>query len=678
MAGPANWPRVQEIFAGALAVSPERRTAYLADACAGDDAMREQVELLLESHDRAKSFLETPAAPNLHLEGQRVGAYEVVERIGAGGMGEVYRARDVRLERDVAIKILPQQFTRDRERLARFEREARVLAALNHPNIGAIYGVEDAGPAAGVLAIPGLVLELVEGETLAERIARGTVDSGAAQPTSGDSRVRGRLRNGLPVIEALKLASQVVAALEAAHDKGIVHRDLKPANIKITPAGTVKVLDFGLAKAAIGDATSNADLSHSPTMTHEGTRAGMILGTAAYMSPEQARGKPVDARTDIWAFGCVLFEMLTGRVPFAKETLSDTIAAILERDPDWSALPRSTPAAVRALVRGCLDKDPGKRPQRIADVRPVLDGALIPAKRSLATAAWVAGAAAALALVAGVFWWTRAERDVLVDASRWTALTAFPDAATQPALSPDGRFVAFIHGPDTFTTPGQIYVKPLPNREAIPLTNDEFQKLAPVLPADGTRIAYTVTGGDERWSTWIVPTLRGTPRRWLHNASGLTWLPSGQLLFAEFKPGTMLHMAIVIGDEARTTTTDVYVPSNNRGRAHRAASSPDGKSVLVVEMDELGIWMRCRLVPRAAAASAPQVGPTGSRCTDVGWAPDGRYMYFSADAGDGFHLWRQRFPDGVPQQVTRGPTAEEGIAIAPDGESLVTSVGFRK
>jgi len=587
---------------------------------------------------------------------QRVGVYDVVERIGAGGMGEVYRARDARLGRDVAIKILPSQFTQDRDRLARFEREARVLAALNHPNIGAIYGFEEAVSADGSTATPALVLELIEGVTLAERIAP---------------------QRGLPIGEALKIAGQIANALEAAHDKGIVHRDLKPANIKITPAGTVKVLDFGLAKAAI-DETPNADLSHSPTMTHEGTRAGMILGTAAYMSPEQARGKPLDARTDIWSFGCVLFEMLTGRAPFAKETLSDTIAAILERDPDWNALPRSTPAAVRALVRGCLDKDPGKRPQRIADVRPVLDGALIPAKRSLATAAWVAGAAAALALVAGVFWWTRAERDVLVDASRWTALTAFPDAATQPALSPDGRFVAFIHGPDTFTTPGQIYVKQLPNGEAIPLTNDDFQKMSPVFSADGTRIAYTTTGGDERWSTWIVPTLRGTPRRWLHNASGLTWLPSGQLLFAEFKPGTMLHMAIVIGDEARTTTTDVYVPSHNRGRAHRAASSPDGKSVLVVEMDELGVWMRCRLVPRAAAASARQVGPTVSRCTDVGWAPDGRYMYFSADAGDGFHLWQQRFPDGVPQQLTRGPTAEEGIAIAPDGGSVVTSVGFRK
>src|SRR5262245_40618455 len=262
-----------------------------------------------------------------HSAPQRIGAYEVVERIGAGGMGEVYRARDAKLGRDVAIKVLPPLFTQHRDRLARFEREARVLASLNHPNIGAIYGFEEAVSADGSTATPALVLELIEGVTLAERIAQ---------------------RRELHIGEALTVAGQIANALEAAHDKGIVHRDLKLANIKITPAGTVKVLDFGLAKAAIAE-TSNADLSHSPTMTHEGTRAGMILGTAAYMSPEQARGKPVDARTDIWAFGCVLFEMLTGRAPFAKETLSDTIAAILERDPDWSALPRSTPAAVRAL-----------------------------------------------------------------------------------------------------------------------------------------------------------------------------------------------------------------------------------------------------------------------------------------------------------------------------------------
>ena len=243
------------------------------------------------------------------LSGRRLGAYQVQARIGVGGMGEVYRARDTKFGRDVAIKILPRHFTSDPDRLARFEREARVLASLNHPHIGAIYGFEDAD---GVRA---LVLELVEGETLADRIARGPI----------------------PLNDALTIARQIADALDAAHEKGIVHRDLKPANIKITPDGIVKVLDFGLAKAASGDAAT-ADLTQSPTVTVGGTREGVILGTAAYMSPEQARGQTVDKRTDIWAFGCVLYEMLTGRAAFARDTLTDTLAAVVEGRPNWSLL----------------------------------------------------------------------------------------------------------------------------------------------------------------------------------------------------------------------------------------------------------------------------------------------------------------------------------------------------
>ena len=336
-------------------------------------------------------------------------------------MGEVYRARDSKLGRDVAIKILPPQFTTDSDRRVRFEREARILATLNHPNIAAIYGLED--PAA-------LILELVEGQTLAERLAN----------------CKG---SGLETRDALEIARQVADALAAAHDKGIVHRDLKPANIKITPAGQVKVLDFGLAKATL---IADADVSPSPTVTVEGTRAGMILGTAAYMSPEQARGKVVDARTDIWAFGCVLFEMLTGRPAFAKETLSDTIKAILERDADWSALPRATPIEIRDLMRRCLDKDPARRPQAMADVRSAIADASIAKKRPIVAATWIAAALAIATIAIGVIWMTRAERSALVDASQWIPLTAFPDFATQPALSPDGRFITFIHGPDTFST----------------------------------------------------------------------------------------------------------------------------------------------------------------------------------------------------------------------------------
>src|SRR5262245_51211643 len=277
--------------------------------------------------------------------GSRIGPYELLSRLGAGGMGDVYRARDSQLGRDVAIKLLPAIFLSDPDRLARFERESRVLASLNHPNIAAIYAVE---PVEGSRA---LVLELVEGPTLADRITKGPV----------------------PLAEVLPIARQIAEALEAAHEKGIVHRDLKPANIKLAPTGLVKVLDFGLAKLGAGEAggaggTGRDDLSNSPTFT-AGTQQGVILGTAAYMSPEQARGQAVDKRTDIWAFGCVLFEMLTGTAPFGGATVTDTLAAILQRDPDWTLLPSTTPVGIRKLLRRCLEKDPTRRLHDVADAR---------------------------------------------------------------------------------------------------------------------------------------------------------------------------------------------------------------------------------------------------------------------------------------------------------------------
>ena len=271
----------------------------------------------------------------------KIAHYEIVEKLGAGGMGEVYRARDPKLGRDVAIKVLPGAFLDNPERRARFEREARVLASINHPHIGAIYGVEDAD---GYRA---LVLELIEGETLAGRIT-----------TAGR----------LPVDEALGIAGQIAEALEAAHEKGIVHRDLKPANIMLNAAGAVKVVDFGLARFDGGDA-SGSPIANSPTLTYGGTVEGVILGTAVYLSPEQARGRAVDKRADIWAFGCVLFEMLTGLRVFGRETVSDSIAAILGQEPDWKALPADLPNRIEHLLRRCLTKDPRRRLHDIADAR---------------------------------------------------------------------------------------------------------------------------------------------------------------------------------------------------------------------------------------------------------------------------------------------------------------------
>jgi serine/threonine-protein kinase len=275
--------------------------------------------------------------------GTRIGVYEIVALIGAGGMGEVYRARDTRLKRDVAIKVLPDAFANDAERLARFQREAELLATLNHPNIGAVYGFEQSERASAI------VLELIEGDTLADRIAH----------------------DALPIKTALTIALQIAEALEAAHERGVIHRDLKPANIKITPDDKVKVLDFGLAKAMESSPAGN--LTHSPTLSMMATQAGMVLGTAAYMSPEQAKGFPADQRSDIFSFGTVLYEMLTGRQPFHGDTAPDVLASVIVRDVDFNALPPNLNPRLREMIERCLEKNPKKRWQAIGDVRAELE-----------------------------------------------------------------------------------------------------------------------------------------------------------------------------------------------------------------------------------------------------------------------------------------------------------------
>jgi hypothetical protein len=359
--------------------------------------------------------------------GTKLGPYEILSPLGAGGMGEVYRARDAKLNRDVAIKVLPEAVAEDAERLARFQREAQVLAALNHPHIAAIYGLEKSGN------VEALVLELVEGETLGERIAAGPI----------------------PIDEALVIARQVAEALEAAHEKGIVHRDLKPANVKITPQGKVKVLDFGLAKALTGD-RSSPDVTHSPTLTAAATQAGVVIGTAAYMSPEQARGKAVDKRADIWAFGAVLYEMLSGQKAFEGETVSDTLAAVLRADIDWAALPSQTPASVRRVLRRCLDRDAKTRFHDIADARIEMDEAAETPALATPAAAFPARSrlwpvmAGALLVLAAVGWWRAASPASAPPAA--TRLSIVLPAGDQLpyeqepnlALSRDGRQLVYV------------------------------------------------------------------------------------------------------------------------------------------------------------------------------------------------------------------------------------------
>jgi Tol biopolymer transport system component len=368
--------------------------------------------------------------------GVRLGPYAIAAPLGAGGMGEVYRATDTQLGRDVAIKVLPLEVGQDAERLARFEREAKLLASLNHPSIAHVYGFES-GKLPGGTTGHFLAMELVEGEDLAERLKRGAI----------------------PVDEALPIAKQIAEALEEAHERGIVHRDLKPANVKVTPEGRVKVLDFGLAKAMAGeaDASSSPDLSQSPTLARPGTQAGLILGTAAYMSPEQARGKTVDRRADIWAFGAVLFEMLTGRRLFAGETVSDTLAAVLKTDPDWGRLPAGTPPSVERLLHRCLDRDVKQRLQAIGEARIALEGGSsadaasdgAARRASLSrfmpwTAALLMGLAAGWALLSRGATRPAAHPVMRFDIAYPSEIEPLPMLENGFALSPDGQLVAMI------------------------------------------------------------------------------------------------------------------------------------------------------------------------------------------------------------------------------------------
>ena len=640
----ARWLQVKALFQAALERPPSERAAFLSAAAGGDDALRREVEALLES-DESAGFTNRLPARELSSEttfaaNEQLGQYRIIGLLGAGGMGEVFRARDSKLNRDVALKVLPAIYELDPDRLARFRREAQALAALNHPHIAAIYGIEESKHRQA------LVLELVEGVTLANRIAEGP----------------------LPPAEALRIARQIADALQAAHAKGITHRDLKPANIKVTPAGVVKVLDFGLAKTAVDTQPTRTS---STSATPDETLLGAVIGTAAYMSPEQARGLPVDTRTDIWAFGCVLFEMLAGRRAFPGESVPEAIEKVISAEPEWARLPKNTPARIQQLLRRCLQKDREQRLQTIAEARVLLDQLLAPPAGLSRTWAAIAAAAVVLLSIGAAYVWFQDDGARLADRSDWLQLTNL-DSVAQPALSPDGRMLAFIRGPGTFVTPGQVYIKQLPDGVPVALTNDARPKMSPIFSPDGSRIAYTVNEGAS-WDTWEVPTLRGEARPWLRNASGLTWVGPGELLFSEIKSGN--HMAIVQSSDDRSKSRDLYVPPHTSGMAHRSYASPDAKWALVVEMDERGVWLPCRRIPMAGGASQP-VGPAKSRCTDAAWSTDGRWMFFSADAGDGFHVWRQRFPDGAPEQVTSGPTSEQGLAVAPDGKSLVTSVGL--
>jgi serine/threonine protein kinase/Tol biopolymer transport system component len=663
---PDRWQQVERLFHEALALDETERPEFLRTACGDDDDLRRELDSLLTYERRSPGFmqesgLELAAAmmsqdPTGTPTGQRLGPYEIGELLGSGGMGEVYRARDTKLDRSVAIKVLSDNVA-DPTAQHRFHREARTASSLNHPHILVVH---DAGEFDGRLY---LVTELVDGGTL-----------------------RDWMRESHDWRQTVELLIGVADALAAAHDAGILHRDIKPENILITKTGYAKLADFGLAK--LYEAAASGDANATYTVTDLRTRQGLIVGTVAYMSPEQASGQPLDARSDVFSFGVVLYEALAGNRPFSGASHIDVLHAILHRPA--APLPEDVPLPLRMLVERALAKEPAQRFQSmrdmVVDLRRVVrqDTDVQPAvatmRRRTPIQSWMAVTALVVVLGAGAaLIFTRPGRTIDPTRAEYTQLTNFADSATQPALSPDGRMLAFIRGESTFFSPGQVYVKLLPDGEPVQLTNDTFHKMSPHFTGDGTRVVYsTGIGGDSpTLDTWVVPVLGGKPQLLLTNTEGLTFFDGGagqiRILFSEMT-GRGSQMSIVTAMENRRELRNVYVPSDEFGMAHRSYLSPDRKSVLVAEMD-LRSWLSCRLVPMDGSSPGKPVGPAPAQCTDAAWSPDGKWMYFTASTAGGVHTWRQRFPDGTPEQVTFGVTEEEGIHFAPDGRSFVTSIG---
>jgi serine/threonine protein kinase len=461
--------------------------------------------------------------------GTRLGPYEITALLGKGGMGEVYRARDTKLKRDVAIKILPEEFSRDADRVSRFQREAEALAALNHQNIAGIYDLQQSEKTRF------LVLELVEGETLADIIHK---------------------HGALPLDEALDIAKQICEALEAAHEKGIVHRDLKPANVKVLPTGKVKVLDFGLAKA-LDPTPANSALSNSPTLSMAATNAGIVLGTAAYMSPEQAKGRAVDRRTDIFAFGCVLYEMVTGRPAFDGEDVTDILSRVLQRDPDWTYLPASVPPSIQRLLRVCLEKDLKKRRQTAADVRIDLDQTtpMVADERPFVPArglplAWVASLAIAVGLIAALaIPAVRHLRETPPTELRLEVNT--PPSATplEFALSPNGRYIVVVASGDG---PQRLWLRDLNKTGAQPIAGTEGANY-PFWSPDGRSIGFFASN-----RLYRIDVAGGSPQL-IANASlarGGTWNADGTILFCESISSPVFRVTASGGEPVAVTHLD--------------------------------------------------------------------------------------------------------------------------
>jgi serine/threonine protein kinase len=509
-----RWREIQKIFAEALEKKASERVSYLNEACA-DASLREQVELMIVAHEQGDSdFLEPLTARSSEelKSGDKIGPYEVLALIGAGGMGEVYKARDTKLRRDVALKVLPDVFARDVDRMARFQREAKVLASLNHPNIATIYGLEESDN------VHALAMELIDGPTLADRIRRGPI----------------------PLDEALPLATQMAEALEYAHEHGIVHRDLKPANVKLTADDAVKILDFGLAKA-MESGFSTTDIAKSPTINQMATETGVLLGTAAYMAPEQAKGKSVDRRADIWAFGCVLYEMLTGKKAFRGDTVTDVLATVIKNEPDWSSLPAATPMRVRVLLQRCLQKDPQKRLRDVGEARISLEDVLSGAPDPLPSGAapipmplwrrslpWAVALIAVLSL-ALVRFHTKVKA-LPRPVERFDIRGPGPNPTGVAGWSPDGtRLLLYDYGSGANPTT-RLWLRRMDSTEAQLIAGTEGAGGYPFWSPDGRFIVFTQDGKLKKLDT------QGGPPQVLCDVGAVLggfWTPDGKIVFSE-------------------------------------------------------------------------------------------------------------------------------------------------
>jgi serine/threonine protein kinase len=629
---PQRWQQIEDLYHAARDCSPADRAALLEGT---DPDVRDRVERMLaldsDGHilDRpANSLLDNPTQ-TLFAVGAQLGPYKIEAPIGAGGMGTVYRAVDTRLGRVVAIKIAVERYS------DRFQREARAISTLNHPHVCTLY---DVGPNY-------LVMEFIEGSTLAAELKKGPL---------------------APEIAA-RYAAQVASALAEAHALGIVHRDLKPSNVMLTRHG-VKVLDFGLAKVLSATGLTETD---------------GIMGTPAYMAPEQVEGRRLGTAADLFPLGLVLYEMAVGKLPFPGASLGQMLSSGPHTTiPTPSRERAGMPANLDGIVAKLLEKDPAKRPQAASEVARELSSladrlAAPPPRFRLRPAYAIPAALLLLGIAVALYLRSKApspQSPIPNNPASYTQLTSFTDSAVAPVLSPDGRMLAFYRSSAAFGTPDQIWLKLLPNGEPVQLTHDPRPKYNISFFPGGDRIAYTIFPiPPHLFQTYTVSSLGGDSELFLANSAGLSWLDDGHLLFSQIKSG--IHMGIVTSKPDRSALREIYFPAHERGMAHYSYLSPDKKWVLLAEM--VDVFHSCRVVPFSGASPGRQVGPDGV-CTSAAWSPDGKWMYFGVQVSGRRHLWRQRFPDGQPEQITSGSTEEGGIAMAPDGSSLITSISTRQ